>query len=123
VKTRLILGILASFPLVAFVATVLLACHSYAVTGHWPFYAHPDPKGLPNGVLLAICFWTFLAAVFSLVIYPLPALHIVVSAKLEHKRLAPGFLWPMAIFVLGVGLWVVERFIPGNDCLLEWLAD
>jgi hypothetical protein len=122
-KTKVILGLLASVPLVAFIATILLACHSYAVTGHWPYYAHPDPKGLPNGGLVAICLWPVLAAVFSLVVYPLWALLVFVRTKLENKRLAPEYLWSMAVFVLGVGMWVVERFIPGHSCLLVWLMD
>ena len=122
-KARLALACLAGLPLVAFVAVVGLACYAWAVAGHWPVYARPDPKDLPDCVWLPIWPWIVAGAVASVVLYPPLAAVSLARAKLSARLWLREHGIGLAVFCLGVGLWAIETSVRGERGLLSWLLD
>ncbi len=47
------------------------ACYASVVVGHWPYYAHPDPKELPLSYLLSAVSWILLLGLASVILIPL----------------------------------------------------
>lgn len=122
-KARLALACLAGLPLVAFVAVVGLAYYAWSVVGHWPVYAHPDPKDLPNSAWRPILPWIVAGAVASVVLYPPLAAVSLARAKLPARVWLREHGMGLTVFCLGVGLWAIETSVRGERGLLSWLLD
>src|SRR5688572_6312001 len=57
-------------PLACYGALIAYACYAWFQIGHWPYYAHPDPKELPHRELLSIMTAVFLVGVGSVILVP-----------------------------------------------------
>lgn len=88
--------------------------------GHWPYYAHPDPKQLDAPFLHSITLFGFLLSFLAVVIAPLA---LVVAAFIDEKE--PGikkkiFFHTMAVYLLGISLWSLD--ISMGE-FTNWLID
>jgi hypothetical protein len=120
---RAALAVLGSLPLVAFFTTLAFAAYAWSVTGHWPYYAHPDPKELPLTSVGHLWSASVVLAAVSLGVYPAAAILSFAMGRLSKVDWLRLNTWHVTAFVTGVVLWAGETIVRGPRCLLSWLVD
>lgn len=86
--------------------------------GHWPYYAHPDPKELPDSFGTAMLVVLFAQVVWVAAFWP-----ILIWASVRMWR-AQEFIQFMAAIVPAVLVllnWVIMRWDPHG--VLDWFWD
>ncbi len=68
-KTR-ILPLLATVPLTGYLIVLCFAFAAMLQIGHWPYYAHPDPKELNMPIWLDVSAVGFLASALGAISIP-----------------------------------------------------
>lgn len=94
-------------PLACYGALIAYACYAWFQVGHWPHYAHPDPKELPHRVLLNLTSVVFLVGVGSVIFVPAGYLVWRGVAAWRKKAISPHRR-PVAVYLTGVALWVLD---------------
>jgi hypothetical protein len=113
----LLIGALSALPWIWLAYIYTFACRAAVFLGRWPYYAHPDPKDLPDRFhqsdFLDIVIPTIVSVILTCVL------------TLLVRRLVP---WPRAVanaLVILLALWLFAvAFIaidPGG--VLVWFAD
>lgn len=117
---------LSAVPLICFVILFAYACYGWAVVGHWPYYAHPDPKQLPFRPLLRLVSLVTFAGVLSLLVLPVAyAVARTVAATRKQTLVLPQSTLPL--YFTGTALWVADFVVlkaggPWHS-MLNWLLD
>jgi hypothetical protein len=102
------------------------ACYGFIVVGHWPYYAHPDPKELPARVLLQVTAIIMLVGALSLVAIPVgyagwrTVMHL-------RRRPIPKHGTAILFYVAGAALWLVDFAalhgrVPWHS-IISWILD
>ena len=117
---------LSWFPLICYGLVLVYACYAAAVVGHWPYYAHPDPKNLPWPELVNVAMMIVLAGMASVVIVPLSYAVYRSVAAWRGIRIGPhGKV--ILIFCIGALLWIGDVAAEFADLpwrsLAGWVAD
>jgi hypothetical protein len=94
-------------PLASYGVVIAYACYAWFHLGHWPYYAHPDPKELPHRALLNIASVAFLAGLFSLLVIPL-GYGVWRGVLTWRKQAATPHHGPLAWYSAGLALWVLD---------------
>jgi hypothetical protein len=113
-------------PLVCYGVLLAYACYAWFHVGHWPYYAHPDPKQLPHGGLLTITGYVFTVGLFSMVLVPAGFLVRRVVGAFRRKALP----WPhraKMLYLAGAAVWALDiaaelSHLPWSSNI-GWLAD
>jgi hypothetical protein len=115
-----------TLPLACFVAMFAYACYGAAVVGHWPYYAHPDPKELPHRVLLHVTGAFMLVGAASLVLVPpgygvwRAVTHLREGRTPKHRR----WVW---IYCAGATPWFLDWVAMVSRApwhsVISWLLD
>jgi len=113
-------------PLACYAALLGYGCYAWFLVGHWPYYAHPDPKELPHRVLLNIVSVVFLIGLLSLVV--IPVAHLLWCAVAHWRKWPiPPQRRPYILFAAGVALWVLDFAAVFTDLPwtsnISWLLD
>ena len=117
---------LSILPLACYAVIVGYGCYAWLQIGHWPYYAHPDPKELPHRVLLHITSAVFLIGALSVMLIPAGYLlwRAVASWK---KRPVPPHRTPVVLYLTGVALWVLDLLAEFTRVFwssnIGWLMD
>jgi hypothetical protein len=116
---------LSPIPLVCYAILVTYACYATVTIGHWPYYAHPDPKELPFRPLMNVVVLTTFAGLLSVV--GLPLLHSLHSLwqtwrKTERRPLSAGTL---TFYLAGAVAWIADLTLTFADkrSLTSWIFD
>jgi len=117
---------LSLLPLVCYGTLVAYACYAWVQIGHWPYYAHPDPKELPHRALLSITSAVFLLGVSSMIFVPVGYLVYRVVAAARKKAISPH-RGPAVLYLTGAALWVLDfaaefTALPWSSNI-SWLLD
>lgn len=105
--------------LAAYAAILVHAVYCYSVVGHWPSYSHPDPSELPSQAIGRVVRIFFLAAVLSIVFYPITLLLLRMFGRVKangRKVLA----WHTFAFLAGIAVWAID---VGFVHLINWELD
>jgi hypothetical protein len=113
-------------PLACYGVLVAYACYAWFHVGHWPYYAHPDPKELPHAALLTITWVVTAVGIFSIVLVPLGFLVRRLFGFIR-KQPMPWPRWAKLLFLAGAAVWVLDisaelSRLPWSSNL-SWLAD
>ena len=102
------------------------ACYGAFVVGHWPYYAHPDPKELPLRALLNAVAIVMLAGALSLVLLPIVYGLWRLVVKLKHRAVPNHRTW-LILYTTGAMIWIVDfTALHGRmpwHSILSWLLD
>lgn len=117
---------LSLLPIVCFGVMLAYACYGATVVGHWPYYAHPDPKELPGRMLFQAVAIVMLIGVASVVCLPVGYTIwrcICVMRKAPPTRHRVWILWYLA----GVSIWLLDyaaehRRLPWHS-VISWILD
>jgi hypothetical protein len=102
-----ILRKLSLLPLVCFGVLIAYAGYAWFQVGHWPYYAHPDPKELPHRVLLYITGIFFLVGIFSILLVPVGLLvGRVISARRNYA--SSPLQRATVLYLAGAALWLLD---------------
>jgi hypothetical protein len=117
---------LSLLPLICFGIMMAYACYGAAVVGHWPYYAHPDPKELPARVPLTVGAFVMLIGAASLVCLPLGYGIWRIFLCLGKAPAAPHRAWVLW-YLAGVSIWLLD-FAAGHYWLpwhstISWILD
>jgi hypothetical protein len=102
------------------------ACYGAAVVGHWPYYAHPDPKELPHRTLLHVAAIVMLIGALSVLLVPVG--HVVwrLVQRLRHSEVREHRRW-LLLYVVGMVIWIldcVSMFSRGPwHSIISWIVD
>jgi hypothetical protein len=113
-------------PLACYAGLLAYACYGWFQVGHWPYYAHPDPKELPHDLLLRITSIVFLIGVLSILLTPL--VYVVWRTLAAWKKWSvPAQGGPMILYLTGVTMWVLDfsaefTKVPWTSTI-SWLLD
>lgn len=89
--------------------------------GHWPYYAHPDPKELGMPIWLAVSSYGFIASALGAFLIPsILALVHLLSRDKDAPKTKGAVILALVIYIIGVGLWVID-FSMGN--FSNWVLD
>src|SRR5687767_13461639 len=94
-------------PLVCYVLLFAYAGYGAFVIGHWPYYAHPDPRELPLRVLLHTAVIIMLAGALSLIVLPMGYAMWRLVMKLKHRAVPQHRTWVM-LYLIGSIIWVAD---------------
>lgn len=113
-------------PLACYAVIVCYGCYAWFQIGHWPYYAHPDPKELPHRVLLDIASAVFLAGLLSVI--SIPAGYLLWRAVASwQKRPVPPHRTPVVLYLTGVAVWVLDLIAEFTRVFwssnIGWLMD
>ena len=113
-------------PLVCYALMFAYACYGAFLIGHWPYYAHPDPKELPVRALLDTVAIIMLVGALSLVLVPVGYAMWRLAVKLKHRAVPQHRVWVM-LYVAGVTIWIVDfAALHGKTpwhSILSWILD
>jgi hypothetical protein len=107
-------------PLACYGVLIAYACYAWFQIGHWPYYAHPDPKELPHRVLLNIATFAFLVGICSVIIVPVGYL-IWRMVMAWRKKPAPPHRRPVLWYLAGVALWVLDSV--AEPAAMPWTSN
>jgi hypothetical protein len=117
------LGVL---PLACYAALVVYACYAWIQIGHWPYYAHPDPKELPNRSLLSIASVMFLMGALSVIVIPFAYSLWRVVAVWRKWPISPHRA-PVVLYLAGLAFWSLDYVAVFADLpwtsTISWLLD
>lgn len=113
-------------PLACYGVLIAYACYAWFQVGHWPYYAHPDPKELPHKLLLGITGRVAAVGLISILLVPLGFLVRRLVGFIRKKPMP----WPRQaklFFLVGAVVWVLDLAaelsrLPWNSNM-GWLAD
>ena len=96
------------------------------VTGHWPYYNHPDPKELPNSLLFQVVGIAFLMGALSLPVLPFGYAVWRFAVERKHQVVPKHGTW-MMLYVAGATVWIADFAalhgrLPWHS-VLGWLLD
>jgi hypothetical protein len=116
----------ALLPLACYAVLFGYAGYGWWMMGHWPYYAHPDPKELPRRVLLSIATVAFIVGALFLVLIPIAYAGWRGAASWRKRPTAPHrktVLWYSA----GLAVWVLDMIPEFTDAPwssnISWLLD
>ena len=126
VRQSTIIRYFSILPLACYVVLIGYACYSWSQTGHWPYYAHPDPQELPHGWLLPLTSIVLLVGLISLVV--IPAGYVVGRAIAAGKgRSMSLHRHTVMLYLAGATLWVLDlaaEFTAAPwSSTISWLLD
>lgn len=116
-----VLAALSGLPLVAYAGLLALASYARVKLGHWPYYAHPDPKDADLGWAFALESLLFDGA--ALVVLGMPFVLVVrygVARWRNEAWPARAALWSLGAIACGAALWILD-FQYGQ--FASWLID
>jgi hypothetical protein len=113
-------------PLVCFALMFAYAAYGAVVVGHWPYYAHPDPKELPLPRLFAAVAIITLAGALSLLLLPIGYATWRLALRLKHRAVPTHRTW-VGLYAAGAMLWVADFAalhgrLPWHS-VLNWILD
>ena len=111
-------------PLVCYAALLAYAIYAATVVGHWPFYAHPDPKDLPAGQLTALLGGLTLLGLASCVLIPV-VYFIRRAATSSKKQQFQAAVSSITLFAVGAAIWAIDFTLihVGKHSLISWILD
>jgi hypothetical protein len=117
---------LSLLPLFCFGIMLAYACYGAVVVGHWPYYAHPDPKELPARMLLQVVAMVMLIGAASVVCLPVGYAiwrGVLGVRKTPAPRHRVWVLW----YLVGAIIWLLD-FGALHDRLpwhsvISWILD
>src|SRR6478736_1227547 len=98
---------LSILPLACYGVLLAYACYAWLQVGHWPYYAHPDPKELPHRDLLRLASAVFLVGALSVTAIPVGYLVWRAMAIWRKKPTLPHRK-PVVLYLAGVALWGLD---------------
>ena len=107
-------------PLACYGALIAYACYAWFQLGHWPYYAHPDPKELPHRVLLNVTSAVFLAGVAAILLIPFGYL-VWRAVAAWRKKPVPPHRRPVVWYMTGTALWVLD--LAAEFTSLPWSSN
>ncbi|RXK55768.1 hypothetical protein ESB00_07745 [Oleiharenicola lentus] len=117
---------LSALPLVCFLVLFAYGCYGTVVVGHWPYYAHPDPKELPLRPLSYAVALTSLAGILAVLALPIA---YTVARGIAAWRKQPLTLrhGTLPLYFMGSALWVADFVVMKSGgpwhSLLSWIMD
>jgi hypothetical protein len=113
-------------PLTCYSVLLAYACYAWFHVGHWPHYAHPDPKELPHRALLTITSVVAAVGFFSMLLVPAGFL-VRRLVGFIRKQPMPWAQRAKVFFLAGAAVWVLDfsaelSRLPWSSNL-GWLAD
>jgi hypothetical protein len=116
----------AILPLACYAVMLAYACYAAAVVGHWPFYAHPDPKELPVRTLLHIVAIVMLIGALSVLLLPVSYTIWRSAMKLKDRTVPKHRTWVL-LYAAGGIIWLldfaaVHGRLPWRS-LIDWIID
>lgn len=116
----------AALPLVGYFVLLAYAGYAASVTGHWPYYAHPDPKQLPLDLLLYIVGVFMLVGALSLVLVPAGYGAWRMLSAVRKRPVAPHAVW-IVVYCVGAVLWIADYSAVHTQApwpsMIDWLLD
>jgi hypothetical protein len=113
-------------PVACYAAILGYACYAWFHIGHWPYYAHPDPKELPNHLLLQIASMVFLIGALSVVLIPLGYLSWRAVAIWRKVSVSPHSSC-VVLYLVGLALWALDLTADFTDVpwksTISWILD
>ena len=113
-------------PLASYAALLAYACYGAVVVGHWPYYAHPDPKELPVQVLLHIATIIMLMGVLSVLLLPIVYAAWRLVMRLQHRPVLQDSVW-VWVYVAGAIAWIIDfSALHGKmpwHSVISWILD
>lgn len=112
-------------PIASFAILLGYACFAASVNGHWPYYAHPDPKDLSGAVLSHVVMFATLMGLLSVLL--VPAAFGVSRILAAWKRQDPLTIEPGAarMYLVGAIVWCIDLALMSADrrSLTSWILD
>jgi hypothetical protein len=113
----LLIGQLSALPWMWLAYFYTFACRAAFFVGHWPYYKHPDPDGLPVRFHQSDFLDNVIATIVSII--------LTCVVTLSVRRVTP---WPRAVayaLAMLLALWFVEVVFNTFDPIgvLDWFAD
>ena len=116
-------------PAICYAVLLVFACLAALQIGHWPYYAHPDPKELLSlRAVYLIASYATLLGVVSVVV--LPACYAIFRTLAQWRKWRK---WrfekkPKGIILYSVGatLWILDfvlMFTHSRWSLMSWIFD
>ena len=117
---------LTILPLLGYAVLLGYAGYATVVIGHWPYYAHPDPKDLPGPTLLRIVSGAMAVSLAMVVALPIGYAIRRAVAAWKKQSLAPHPA-PLLIYGAGALVWILDlaaEFTPLPwSSLTSWMLD
>jgi len=113
-------------PLVCYAAVLCYACYAASLLGHWPYYAHPDPKELPGPSFVTIAGLVVLLGLLSVIVLPFGyGIYRAIAAWKKHP--VTSQTKPVLLYCAGAALWVLDvapefMRLPWSS-LASWVMD
>ena len=117
---------LSILPIVCYGLIVAYACYAAAVVGHWPYYAHPDPKDLPLRGLVYVADIILLIGLVTVVLVPI--VYGAYRTKAAWSKVqVPPHRAAVGLYCFGALSWVADvaaefANLPWKS-LAGWVAD
>ena len=116
----------ALLPLACYAVMFAYACYGAAVVGHWPYYAHPDPKELPLRTLLYVVTIIMLIGALSVLLLPIGYAVWRLVLKLKDRAVPKHRTWVL-LYAVGAAVWIIDfvgvRVRMPWRSLIEWMID
>ena len=113
-------------PLACYAIMLAYAGYGALVVGHWPYYAHPDPKELPLEFLLGAVAIVMLVGVAALLLIPIGYVAWRVAVAMRHQQI-DARRKAVIVYSAGALLWVLDFAALHGDMpwhsTLNWLLD
>jgi hypothetical protein len=112
-------------PIASYAMLVGYACFAMSVVGHWPYYAHPDPKDLPGGSLVKVVTFTTLAGLASVVLIPAAFGFSRLVAAWQKKESLTLQQSAARMYLFGAIVWCIDLGLKsaGRHSLTSWILD
>jgi drug/metabolite transporter (DMT)-like permease len=125
-RARRGLGALSILPLAGFLLLVGFAGYAASIIGHWPYYAHPDPKELGLPRMVTVVGLASLLGLLSIILLPCGYILARMVARWRQRPLvlSPGTL---PLYFAGAALWLIDFTLMHTGgpwpSLLNWILD
>jgi hypothetical protein len=117
---------LSILPLLCYALMVAYAGYGAAVVGHWPYYAHPDPKGLPVPALLTVAAIAMLVGSLSVLLLPLAYAGWRLVLRQKRRSLPAHRTW-VWLYAAGAAVWIADfAALHGRmpyHSIVNWILD
>jgi hypothetical protein len=113
-------------PLACYALLFAYACYGAVVVGHWPYYAHPDPKQLPVRALAFAATFILLVGAFALLLLPVGYAIWRLILKLKQQAAPNHRVW-VILYAAGATFWIADyaalhRRLPWHS-IINWILD
>lgn len=111
---------LSLLPLLGYGAVIVHACYAWTQVGHWPYYAHPDPKELAHRLPGYIAAVIFVAGALATLLLPFGLLVGRLIAAFRGNA-SSSLHRATALYLAGAALWLLD--FSAEQTAVPWTSN